>query len=123
MNKVLKGLLVFLFFIVVFSVKVNRVYGQCGTVFFDFISEPSCREANVNLGCPVEPERPELTCWNDLETGKCVGIYYWTGCYDQNIEGVLQCVHHKSVIKIDCESPEGGTGTGPSYIYNRCPSG
>ena len=123
MKNVLKTLFAFLLFIVIFLGGGNRlIYGQaCNDLSIDIIDRGVCELADPTQYCQVEPFRQDIPCWR--ENGKCVSFYYWSGCYDQYINNRLQCVFHESLMKIDCESPEGGTGTGPSYIYNRCPSG
>jgi hypothetical protein len=121
MKKALKTVFVFLLFIVIFLSGSGLVYGQCATVKFYEIGERACEYADPNLNCPVEPFQSIYYCW--WENGKCVTDYKWTGCYDENIGGgKLRCEYYSNLVHIDCNNPTGGTGSGSSYIYNRCPS-
>ena len=111
-------LFVFLLFIVIFLNGNGRVYGQCNTVSLQIIDRPACEAADPNQNCQVESSKTTYYCW--LENGKCVTDYNWTGCYDENVNGTLQCVFHQNLVKIDCDNPP-GQGGGGSFEYQVCP--
>ena len=111
-------LFVFLLFIVIFLSGNGRVYGQCNTVSLQIIDQPACEGADPNQNCQVESSKTTYNCW--LENGKCVTDYYWTGCYDENVDGTLQCVFHSNLVKIDCDNPP-GQGGGGGFNWFSCP--
>jgi hypothetical protein len=122
-NAFLTVLLIYMFLYV--SIKVSWVGAQyCGNGSYEYINSIQCESANWEDGCKIpesEIKRSTTVCYLNADK-KCMGGFYWTGCYVTWDRDKYKCVYKSNYTSLPC-GVYGGGGGGGSYEYTRCPEG